>query len=164
MKNFQWILTVTLALALGACGAIPSAYRGNYQGSNGALLKLGGTKGTMTKSNSEVLASKVRPLAYADLEKGLPGIYVQPNPTNPKLLDIFWLRPKLETKQSQAGITWYTTEIYYSLFDANQKAKLESVRLIYSNEGTVMLDGPTKTWQVGWPPSPRQVVFTRIKK
>jgi len=163
MKNIKWLQFALLALALGACGAIPGAYRGNYQGSNGTILKLSGTKGRLT-TKSEIINSKVRPLAFEALSLGEPGIYVQPNPVNNKLLDIFWLRPKMNTRQEAGGMVWYTSEVYYSLFDANQKIKLDKIQLVYSDEGTVMLDVPTGTWQVGWPASPRNVTFTRLKK
>jgi hypothetical protein len=62
-------------------------------------------------------------------------------------------------------MVWYTSEIYYSLFDATQKkVKADVVRLVYSGEGSVMLDLQTQLFQVGWPASPREVVFKRIKK
>ena len=165
MKSFVKCLSVlSLVFVLGACGAIPSQYRGSYQGSNGTILKLGGTNGVLT-SQREIIKSKAKPMEFQDLLEGLPGIYVRPNPTNPKLLDVFWLRPKMQTKQEGGGMVWYTSEIYYSLFDATQKkVKANTVRLIHSDEGSVMLDLQTGLFQVGWPASPREVVFTRIKK
>lgn len=164
LQSISQMALVAVVVALGACGEIPSAYRGYFRDNrNSTSLKMKANKGVLTSPN-EIIESKARALEFKHLLAGEAGIYVRANPTNEKLLDVFWIKPNMNTRQAAGGMVWYETDVYYSLFDARLKDKVSTIRLLHSGQGTVMLEEATELWQVGWPANPMEYEFTRIQK
>lgn len=148
------VVSVLAAVILGACGAdndnIPKAYQGTFQGQNGEMLILSGSKAQLS-IEGKTLSANVAPLSYKTLLVGQPGFYIYQENKDDKVLDVYWITPNVATKKEEGGIVYYTTDIVYTQIDLNQKNAVQSVTIVHSDVGTVMLDSQSKEWQAGWP-------------
>lgn len=167
MKNakttlFSPTLLLLLSVCLGACGKIPSPYRGNYVDSaTGARLQLDRSSGTLISANGRVLKADANSLDYQALSKGEAGIYLRSNSSNPDQIEVFWLTPKLESRHEEYGLIWFEAEVLYSRMDANAKNTVQSLEAIHCEDGMLMLDTPSKTWNGGCPAKRTDYHFVR---
>ena len=158
------ILALALIILMQACGQIPSQYQGDYlDRSSGAQLNLAGNKGTLV-SDGRTLMADAKPTDVKKISTGEGGIYIRPNPTNKDLLDVYWLNPKMATRQEESGLIWFDTEVLYGRFDKRVKDKVSTLKMIHSDQGNVMIDVPTGQWQVGWPAGSETLSFQRQAK
>ena len=165
MKKVQNFLIAATLLILTSCGVIPESYRGDFEdASAGIKVTLEANKGKMQFSDGQILESDASDLTFEQLLAGKAGIYVSKNPTNENLLDVFWIRPNLASRQESAGLVWYQSEVLYGLMDASRKDPVISVALVHCVDGGVMLDGPTQNWQVGCPAAPKNYQLSRVSK
>lgn len=153
MKSIYQLIVFILVLALQACGnQVPGGFRGQYvDASTGATLELNAQSGTFVTPQGRSIAGSRLELGFTELQKGKPGLYMRPNPINKDIIEVFWLEPRMETLQEAGQMQWFESTVIYLRLPAKTTEKQEQINLVYTEIGTVMLDVPTRQWQVGWP-------------
>lgn len=156
MKLSKLLLLCAVVLTTVACGKIPEAYRGTFEDRDqGVKLTLGGGEGTLESTrDGRKLEAKAEDLTFEGLTEGKPGIYVSTNPSNERMMDVYWVNPNLPTKQAVEGFVWYQSEVIYTIMDAKREEKVPNIQLIHCRDGMVMLDLATKRMQLGCPAGP----------
>jgi hypothetical protein len=171
MKNFPWQTLITgtaLAALLSACVSIPGAYRGTFQNKAGDVrLSLSMNKGSLELlDENRLIQSKTADYSFKAFQKaiqeGRSAIFGRKNAANERQLDLFWVKPKLDTLQEAEGLTWFEAEVIYTRLNRDQKDKVQTLSALHATEGTVIIDGPTETVQVGWPANPTEYRLRRI--
>ncbi|MEK6704194.1 MAG: hypothetical protein AABZ06_00225 [Bdellovibrionota bacterium] len=156
-------LAIFSAAAIG-CGVIPSAYRGKFQdNAKGAVLELKAGDGMLMLAGGSVMESKAKNLKFEQLMKGQQGIYVSENPAVDGALDVYWVNPDVTTKQQDGDLAWYKSEVVYTVLNVKVKA-VDEIELLRCQDGTILLDLPTKRWQVGCPANPEYYKFQRVSE
>lgn len=153
---------ILLAAALSACGKVPEGYQGKYQDTaTGAKLTLESTSGAINLSSGREIKGDFSKLEFDGLIEGKPGIYLRTLSTDDKMNEVFFLFPRKETRKEEAGFVWLNAEILYSRMSADQKEKVQQLKMIHCEDGVLMLDLPTKTWNGGCPTGATQYDFVR---
>jgi hypothetical protein len=150
------------AIALAGCGSdgdVPSAYQGVFQDPSGVKLDLTSSAAQLVVEG-KTLKMAVAPISYDKLFAGQAGFYIYQEKDS-KLMDVYMVTPDLSTKKDAGGIVYYTTDIIYLQIDLNQKNPVPAITLVHADQGTVMLDTQTKTWQAGWPAQANEYSLVR---
>lgn len=146
------------------CGAVPSAYRGEFQdAAKGVRLELEARKGVFQDAQGKKIDSKASDLKFESLEKGIAGIYVSTSPVSENKLEVYWVNPDLSTRQEAAGLVWVSSEVIYTLFDLSQKDDVREIELSHCEKGTVLLDTLSQRYQIGCPAEIEFYKLTRVK-
>lgn len=155
-------ITLTVALFASACGKIPKSYQGNYVDSNtGAKLTLSGSDGTLTTQDGRTLKSEANTLDYGALLKGQSGIYLRPSESDQDVIEIFWLLPKPETRKTENNFVWMSSEVLYTRMNTRHKNAVPNLEMVHCENGTIMLDLPSNTWNGGCPAERTDYRFLR---
>jgi|GEM_PF-1618406 len=166
LHNLARLFVVTAFLA--ACVSIPSAYRGTYlDQEHNVELVLSMAKGTLEfKDEGRILQAGTADYSFKGftkaIKKGRPGIFARPNAADSDELDVFWVKPNYDTLQESNGLIWFEAEIFYTRLDKDLRAKVQTLKAVHALGGTVMLDTPTESVQVGWPAGPTEYALQRI--
>lgn len=163
MKNAKLsLIGILLALALSACGKIPSAYQGKYlDAATGTKLSLEGNAGLLNLNSGRQVKGDATALEFQALVEGKPGIYLRSMSEDKNSIEVFFLFPRKETRKEEAGFVWLQAELLYSRMNANQKDKVQQLKMIHCEDGLLMLDMPSKTWNGGCPTGATQYDFVR---
>jgi len=154
---------LTLLLGAVGCGTIPSAYRGNFEDTtNNVKLTLEASGGTFTTADGRKIVSDTLSLTSDNLIEGLPGIYTTLNPVYQNRLEIYWVNPDLNTRTQEGGLMWFNAEVFYTLLDINQEDNVDEMEFFHCDQGKVMIDVPTKRWQIGCPADPDYYRLVRV--
>jgi hypothetical protein len=164
-KNLRpWTLLALLAtLGLPACGKIPKPYRGNFVDSaSGAQLTLERNLGMLTTREGKKIESDAKQLTFKELSQGVAGIYVRPDKQDPDVVEVYWLVPRLETRKEEAGFTWMDSEVLYSRMNSNEENPVQHLKMIHCENGLLMLDSQTQSWNGGCPAERVDYDFVRV--
>lgn len=162
-KLGSFVLGVTLLVALSACGKVPGAYQGKFKdATTGASLVMEQGGGTLRTSSGREIKAEAKDMEFDQLLEGRAGIYMSKNPTAKTMMDIFWISPKLQTRQSRGGLVWFESEVVHAMLDLEAREKVPFLELIHAESGLVTLDLSTKRWQIGWPANPVHYRMERI--
>ena len=163
------ILFKTLAVAgslafLSGCGdKIPSSYQGTFQDANAHVsVQLRGGDGDLSLADGRVLKASAQDGNFATLSSGKPGIYMRPNSANSNYVDVIWLNPNVTSKQSNADIVWFQTEILYMELNTKQGGKIEALEFTHCLDGAVEFDTTSKALQFGCPVGAQQINAVRV--
>ena len=149
---FALSFLVGLLSVASGCGVIPHAYQGKYvDDGNGVKLELKTSEGMLQLASGRTLQTKAENLSFDKLQQGIAGIYVILNPASKDILEIHWISPRAETRREEGGLIWFESEVLYSFLDLNSRDTVDSLALVHCENGTVLLDPPTKRWQIGCP-------------
>lgn len=162
--NIQVLLATALTLSGVACNEIPKAYRGSFQDrATGTQLQLKASKGLITFTDGRSMQVKATALTFQGLSEGKTGIFVRPNPTHSQMTEMFWVNPRISTRQENQGFVWFESEVLYTLMDNRSKEQISSFDIISCTNGTVMLDTTTQELEVGCPSGPMTFSMERTK-
>ena len=159
------LLGALVALALSACGKIPDNYQCSFtDNATGTKLTLGGSEGALRLNTGRELKASADNLQFEALLEGKPGIYIRPAAINPDIIEIFWFQQRKTTRKTEAEFTWEESEVLYSRMDSKLKEKVNNFKMIHCENGMLMLDLSTKTWNGGCPAGKREYDFVRTDK
>ena len=153
-------LAALTAIALQACGNIPSAYRGHFEDDSGVKLDVY-QNSVRLEIEGKLILGEAHPITYEQLLEGKPGFYIDLKNENDTLSDVYWVTPHLETRIEAAGLIFYTTDIVYLQIDLKQSERVHSIHLLHADMGVMMLDRAQKSWHAGWPPFSRECTLLR---
>lgn len=166
MKNKIKLLALSLfvAASLSACGKIPEGYRGDFADQvTGAKLTIGGSEGELVLNNGRSLKATADTLQFDALLEGKPGIYLRSTSDNAEEMEVFWLFPRKESRKQEADFVWVEAEVMYSRMNAKDKDKVQQFRMLHCENGMLLLDLPTKSWNGGCPDGSTLYDFVRTK-
>jgi hypothetical protein len=152
--SLERFLSVTglflLVALLSAC--IPNEYQGKFQdGRTGATLQLSATKAVFKTPEGVTLTANRSPMNIKDVIAAKEGLYTQDNVIDKNLMEVYWIRPDASSVQKAEGLEWYNTEVVHMRLQKDLHDKVQEVDVIYSKQGTVMVDTTTNALQIGWP-------------
>lgn len=157
-------MIVALAAIATGCGVIPSEYRGEFRdASSGASLELKGKKGEFRTSDGRTITAKAKDLEFEKLVQAEAGIYVSTDAGQKDVLEVYWVSPDGASRQEAAQMVWFRSEVFYTELNLNTKDKVKTLEFFHCREGSVLLDMPTKRWQVGCPDHPTYFKMERVK-
>jgi len=159
IRCFAFLGCLTL---LSACGVVPKNYQGTFTNpETGATLTLKTSDGHFEDGQGRVIEAKAQSLAYKKLAKGTPGIYLSEVPKLKKLYEAYWVLPDLTSSREEGGLIWMQSEVFFTLFDANQKDPVNQITIGHCDQGRVTLDPQTQRWQIGCPEDAAYLELTR---
>lgn len=161
----QLFLGLIMAVGLSACGKIPEGYRGNFtDAATGAKLNLDSDKGSLVLNSGRTLQADANDSnKIQDLIEGKPGIYLRAK-TNEKDFEVFFLFPKMSTRQENSGFISMSAEVMYTRMDGNKKDKVQQIKVIHCEDGQINIDTPSGTWMGGCPANHVNYEFVRAKE
>jgi len=164
--NYYGLSALFLSLTLGACGKIPSNYRGDFvdQGT-GARLKLDKKGGTLTLASGRVITAKATKVDFDSIAQGKPGIYTHSDDKEPDYIKMYWLFPDLSTRKESNGFVWTTAEVLWTRMSIREDQKVNEIWLQYcdSSTGFVEVDLPSKMWNGGCPAGAMVLDMKRVE-
>lgn len=165
---FTWIQRLSMAgLTLGllaGCRGIPNEYTGEYEDSTRRVkLELSSYEGTIQFADGRSFNAKLEDLNYEKMKDGKRAIYARPNSKNQDLVEIFMVEPDLSSKQESQGLTWFQSEIVYSMIDTKNASASRSITLVHCRQGVVMLDRQSQQVQLGCPENPERITLQKTR-
>ncbi|OFZ18961.1 MAG: hypothetical protein A2X94_13510 [Bdellovibrionales bacterium GWB1_55_8] len=161
---YQYSIGLALVVIGTACGVIPSEYRGEFRDSeSGASLKLKGRKGVFQTADGRKIESKAKDLEFEKLAQAQGGIYVSSDPGSDSILEVYWVSPDVASRQEAAQLVWFRSEVIYTELNLKTKDKVNTLEFFHCREGTILLDLPTKRWQMGCPGNADYLRMQRVK-
>lgn len=163
MKTLStWFVLAAGIIVSGCAGDIPEAYRGDYvDATRGATLKLEKNSGSLTTPDGRQIAGETDPVGYEGLAKGEAGFFYTENKDKKRLIDVYWIKPDKNSRQTDANLVWMNSEVIYTVFDPKIEKEVQGLEMLYCRDGRIMLDPVAKLWQVGCPAGPVYFDFTR---
>lgn len=154
-----------IGLLLLSTACIPNEYQGLYrEARTGATLKLEGTKATFVDADGRSLVANKSPLKFKELIKAKEGLFTRDNPLDKNLTEIYWVRPDSRSVQSAEGLTWYNAEVIHLRVRKDLHDKVQDIELVHSLNGSVILDTPSESVQVGWPAGTEILDMRRVQE
>lgn len=169
MKLNKSLLGLLMALALSACGKIPEAYRGDFQdAATGTKLKLESNAGILNVISAagtrEIKGEADDKMEFQSLVEGKPGVYLRVSDQHPDEMEVFFLFPRKETRKQEYDFAWIEAEILYTRMDPKREEKVQQFKMIHCEDGLLMLDLPTKSWNGGCPAGATEYDFVRTSE
>ncbi|MEN9722340.1 MAG: hypothetical protein RJB38_326 [Pseudomonadota bacterium] len=157
-------LVFGLLVLCGACGKIPSDYRGNFVDSqSGFSVELRGNRGIWQRPDGSREEFTARAASVEELLQGKAAVYLRS--VGERDLEVFWVRPEIETRQEEYGFVAYQGEVLYSRFDSSgSQGKVGSIQARYCERGQILIDQVTKTFNGGCPAQSRLLELVRVGK
>lgn len=160
--GFKAVALAAVALAFSSCGKIPEGYRGKFRDTaTGTQVTLNMASGALAFPSGRLIESDASDADFEDLLESKPGIYVRPHAEKPDLVEVFWFNPKPQTRKEESGFVWLEAEVLYSRMNSKDEDKVQQFKMIHCENGMVLLDLPSKTWNGGCPADPIEYDFVR---
>jgi hypothetical protein len=159
-------LAMVGVLLVSACGdRVPAGFRGDFvDARTGSKLTLNAESGVFQTTDGRKLEANRMQMDFEDLAKGTPGIYTRQNPKNTQILEIYWIQPDAASRDQAGGMQWFTAEVLFFRMERETDKPVDVLNLVHSRVGTVMLDTPTKQWQIGWPAGSELLEMRRVAR
>ncbi len=148
-------------IAAGLMGAayagesVPKGYYGEFRDSaNGATASIGKKEVKLTLPGGSSFKAKPEELSIKNLTRGEANAYLSKHESDGDLLDFFWVLPIPNSRHEEGPFVWYGAELIQGLMDKDMKDPVANVELFHCREGYVVIDVPTKRWEIGCPAGP----------
>ena len=151
---------------LGACGGVvPENYRGEFVDvPSGTRLTLESSGGSLFFTSGRKIEASAKDLSFDQLMTGEVGIYTRNSPKEPeRLLEVFWVAPKLNTRTEDDGHVWFESEVAVTQLLKTTSRPVGKVNFTYCENGKIQLDKPSQLWLVGCDQDARYFEFERVQ-
>jgi hypothetical protein len=109
-----------------------------------------------------VLTAKTIDLNYKNTLKGESSVFIsKPDPAT-DIADAYLVQIKPDTRHEEGGLIYYRGEIAYFEIDSRLEVPTNSLHVVYSADGLVMLDPLTQRFEIGWGAGQQEFVMTRV--
>lgn len=164
--QIRMVVLLAMGLGLGACGKIPSEYRGTFvDQATGFQVQLRASEGVWTRTDGTQQVFPARPASVKEMLEGQPGIYLRS--VGEEDLEVFWVRPMVETRREEFGFVSFEGEVVYTRMASKSRGGAVPVVVArHCDRGQVLIDTISQSFNGGCPADSRllQLIRTEPKK
>ena len=160
--SLKQVVIVTVGIAAGACGQIPKDYRGTFvDQASGFRVELKASEGKWIRPDGSQESFSAKAVGVAELDQGQPGIYMRS--TGGDQLEVFWVRPKPESRREEYGFVALEAEVVYTRLDAKSAGPVSAVLARHCERGQVLIDRVSQSFNGGCPADSRIMELVRVR-
>jgi len=161
-KVMKAMAVLVLGLGLGACGKIPSQYQGTFvDQASGFQMELKSSQGRWVRPDGTQEVFQAKAAAVKEMIAGQPGIYLRS--VDQDQLEIFWVRPAVETRREEYGFVTFEGEVVYTRMATKSRGgPVPVITARYCERGQVLIDTVSQSFNGGCPSDSRLLELVRV--